>query len=356
MKIKRIIVALSLILSILCSNVAYAAEKDLSSMTFDEIILEMNSDSNNMNERYSLALQEIMKTAPGDRIIEEILNEDNSLELRKLICVYCEYNDLKDLDYEKIVHLLFEEELPYEFKLWILDLVYHYIEYPLEILVDVVRSSNDSLAYRAMDFIMDYRFETASELADEILNGFSGPVGIKQMAAIEVRGEEIRNGGYDEFDGEVFREFLDLCDGFLYDEFEDYPDFAENVMQVLKRLDHYFVGAYVLHCDKFDNSLKMSYVDKYDERWGHVFGHVEKEDFGGIMGNVISAGDALAVLKYAAGLKEFDTFQSFVADVNWDGVIDATDALLLLQKAAGLIEELPVQTAISMYSQFKNND
>lgn len=54
---------------------------------------------------------------------------------------------------------------------------------------------------------------------------------------------------------------------------------------------------------------------------------------------IISATDALAVLKHAAKLEILEGNKAIAADVNRDETIDANDALLILKKAAVLITE-----------------
>lgn len=340
-RIKRVIIA-CMIISILFSHTAYAAEEDLSGKTFDEIVIAMNSDSNNMNDQYKDALRESMITAPGDRIIEEILNENNNMELRALISHYCLSLDLKDLDYEKTEHLIYEEDISDIFKVRLLRFIDRYTEYPLEKYVNIVRGTDGGITIEAMDSIMDYRFQTAIELADEILNDYSGPATNKVMAAINVRTEMIKEGYYGFYGDWEIRNLIDLCDSFLYDEYEDHTNFATNVLYNLSSLGHYYCFSYVVHCDKFDNRLKMYFI-RSNEKYAGIFGGVCDDSPKGLL----NANDALYVLKYAAGLLELNTYQVFTADVNGDGNIDATDALLILQKAAGLIERFPVQSGLT---------
>ncbi|MCC7261387.1 MAG: T9SS type A sorting domain-containing protein, partial [Candidatus Latescibacteria bacterium] len=56
---------------------------------------------------------------------------------------------------------------------------------------------------------------------------------------------------------------------------------------------------------------------------------------------VVDAGDAILVLRHAAGLATLSTAQRDLGDVNGDGATDTGDAILILRKAAGRLARFP---------------
>ena len=54
---------------------------------------------------------------------------------------------------------------------------------------------------------------------------------------------------------------------------------------------------------------------------------------------IVNTGDAVMILRFAAGLVQFDETQTKAADTTGDGNVNTGDAVLILRLAAGLIEE-----------------
>jgi hypothetical protein len=55
----------------------------------------------------------------------------------------------------------------------------------------------------------------------------------------------------------------------------------------------------------------------------------------------VNATDALLVLRFYAGLENFDELQILAADANNNGEVNSTDALIILRRNAGLIDQFP---------------
>lgn len=337
MKINKLVIVLSLIFSILISSVVYAAdsentiEVDLSSKSFEELIEDMNADSENMNWDYSSALREIMKTTAEDKIIEAILDENINGELRAIICSHCEDNKL-DLDYNKIEHLLFKAALPYNLKI---NIYYNLIrtgQDDLETMARLVEETDEPITIHAMNRVVKHDIQKAIELSDKIINSIFGPCGDQARAALRAKGTYLRSKDSTQ---EEWNEFINICDRLLYDDFEDTDDFIQTVETELEYSENKACLEYLFCCDKLEYAYKVQVARRKREIVGDIFGDIDSD-------KQINATDALNVLQNAAAIKKFDSYQSVVADVNGDYAVNAEDALLILQYSAKIINNFPI--------------
>ena len=83
----------------------------------------------------------------------------------------------------------------------------------------------------------------------------------------------------------------------------------------------------------------VDYIDTYYPTGNYIEGFVELYGQGGMNGDVdgdgeITAGDALAVMRYSMDLDELENLAA--ADVNGDGIVNMADALLIMRAAMGL--------------------
>lgn len=335
MNIRRKFIIMSLIFSLLLSTSVYASdvdntsEVDLSSKTFDELLEDMNSDSNNLNIYYALELKEKIKTVSPDRIVEELLDKNNNSELRVMLISCCDDENI-DIDSAKIKHLLFDGNETFRLKNFILMYFFSYDE-DIETLVQVAEGEEEQLAFHAIKYLRMIDFPKAVEIADDILADYNGPAGFKARAAIAVRAVELAENSTQE----EIMDFIQLCDRLLYDEYEDDPIFSDAIGFDLSGMHKKECAEYILHCDKMSYGAKWNAANENGDIVNVVFGDVNLD-------NQINAADALDMLKYAADLKELDTYQVFVAEVDGDEVITAADALMVLKNASKMIDGFPV--------------
>lgn len=336
MKIRRTIIVISILFSFLLSTTCYVSgdnseiDLDLSAKTFDELLFDMNTDSKNMSWDYSKALREKMETVSEERIIEEILDKDNDIQVRTILCNYS-YEDNIELDYNQIKHLLFKETIPYSMKISILYGLTENGSGDLDTLIKLIEETDEEITIHAMNQLMELDFNKAVELADEIIDTYIGPSGYQVEAAVKVRVENIKRNNLQE----EIPDFIELIDSLVRDEFEDHPDFFFSMLIQLRSLENKECIEYILHSEMVYSEYKLLMAGKYEFLVGDVLGDINSD-------NKINAEDALNVLKYSAGLNEFDSYQIFVGEVNGDNKLNAADALLILKYNAKIITKFPI--------------
>ncbi len=87
-----------------------------------------------------------------------------------------------------------------------------------------------------------------------------------------------------------------------------------------------------VYCDVCGEELSREYVDKSTLPTDAIYGDVDKD-------GVISATDALMILRVSAGLDTFDDEQKKIADVDLDGEIMSSDSLAVLRYSVGLVDK-----------------
>lgn len=333
MKIRKLIIVIGLVFSLLTSMVVAASDEfsseDLSQKTFDEIIEVINENGANIDMNYVVELKLKIKTVSEERILEEVLDKDNSLELRQILLEFS-FDEKININFNELKKLLFDENEEFIIKYIVLYRLSS-SEEDLEILEKIAESENERLAFHAMRHLMLIDLPKAVEIANEVLDGYSGPVGYKVRASVMVKAKGLAQNPVQE---EII-ELIALCDRLMYDEYEDDPVFIDTVGLDLAEIKNIECVNYILRCDKMDYTLKWNCFHKNTDIVGGIIGDVNEDKY-------INAVDALYILQEAASLAEFDSYQSFVGDVNGDEAINAKDALMVLQSASKIIDSFPV--------------
>ena len=94
-----------------------------------------------------------------------------------------------------------------------------------------------------------------------------------------------------------------------------------------------------------DQEFRIGNVSVYDQAIEQYNALPKTECLFGDVGNdtIITAKDALQVLRASVGKEELTHWQAYIADVNVDGAVNAKDALMMLQFAVNKREGFPVQ-------------
>lgn len=229
--------------------------------SFDELLSDINTlgDSVDMSDLifHADALHQKAAAIPEQRILDEILNEANSNNVRVILTQINRHLGNSENN-EKLATLLEKKDVDFEIKRNVLLNIYQGSSTDTAIFEKTALAEDERLAFQAIKILNEISPEKAIKISDTIIQNSDGTVTDKVRAAIKVKASQLQNAST----VNERQNFINFCDSLLITKGQKDDVVADTIIFALSDVMSEETISYIVTSEKIDNIAKQYCIDQ----------------------------------------------------------------------------------------------